>query len=199
VKKLLLISTVVLLMFGVLAPASAAQNGPPTGFILQDTDAAYVDFYAGDGCFVSVGFVSTDRLKVFGVPGGFHPHSDLEVRLTGTCSAIGYGVVDTLNDPNAGIATLDSAGVNGIVVPLSDNLSFATVTLFWNAIGDIISWSDRAPGMVASHDTRYAPVWGTVTITGGVNLYLTEADAVVGPNPLEGPRITYYDEVNLRP
>ena len=63
VKKLLLISAAVLLMFAVLAPASAAPNGPPNGFILQDTDAAYAAFDDGDGCDVFVGYVRTDRLK----------------------------------------------------------------------------------------------------------------------------------------
>ena len=53
--------------------------------------------------------------------------------------------------------------------------------------------------MHAKHETRLAELTGTVVITGATTLTVDEADVVVGPGQLDGPRITHYHEVNVRP
>jgi hypothetical protein len=193
----LVVALAVAMAMAAPAPASAAPNGPPDGFILQDTSGAYVEF-EDDGCNVFVGYVSTDRLKFFGVPGGFQPHSDLEVTLTGTCSAT--GVVNTLNHSQAEFVELESAFVDGIAVTLDDG-SVATVNLTWTAKGEIIRWSDHAPGMIARHQTKLADigVTGSVVISGSISLTVDPSHVVFGEGELDAPRITFYDEIQLRP
>lgn len=190
-KKLFLILTVLLVMFGLMAPAWAEPNGPPDGFILKDTDAAYAEFMK-DGCSVFVGYVS-GQLKFFGEPGGFAPHSDLEVKLSGDCSPT-EGVVGTLGDPLAGIVELDSAFVAGIAVPLADGRT-ATVTLKWAATGETIRWNVTAPGMNARHKTRLADLTGSVVLSDGWSF--GDEDIWHGEE-LDHPRITHYGEIQLR-
>ena len=199
-KRLLLVSTVVLLLFAMVVPISAGKP-ENLGFILKDTDAAYADFTEGPlfGCNVFVGYVSTDRANFLGEPGGFRPHSDLQVTLTGdnpACS--GEGTVDTLNDPLAGITELGTAYVHGINVPLGGG-RYATVDLDWTAGGEVIDWKVTRPGMHASHETRLADVEGTVLIFGTPPFGVNEDQVRIGSDELDAPRITHYDEVNARP
>lgn len=218
-KKLPLISTVVLLMFAALAPASAAPNGPPHGFILQDTDAAYAAFHAGSDCSVFVGYVRTDRLKLLGLPGGFQSHSDLEVKLTGSCVPSGStleGVVDTLNRSDAVFEELVSASIEDIAVDLylieeatgvMSSWGVARVDLEWTARGEAVEWKVNSPGDHSSHESKLVSVEGTVMITEGATPWdnLTEEDVIddedwfTETGLLLGPIITLYDEVNLRP
>ena len=84
-RRNVVLTLTIAVMMALAVPAGGADPaGPPEGFILQDADAAYVNFYQ-EGCEVFVGYVSTDRMRRFGESGGFQPHSDLRVSLTGTC------------------------------------------------------------------------------------------------------------------
>lgn len=217
-KKLLLISMVVMLMFAGLAPASAGPNGPPNGFILQDTDAAYAAFNDGEGCDVFVGYVRTDRLKLLGQPGGFQPHTDLEVKLTGECVEDGYaleGVENLFDNFDAVFTTLDSASIDktdvdlyltneatGVMSPWGD----ATVNLEWTAEGEAVEWKVNNPGDHSRHESRLASVEGSVTITetGKASWLVDDGDVIdedwfTETGLLEGPIITLYDEVTVRP
>jgi len=187
-----LLPSAVLLALLPLGVTSAAAE-PSGGYLLQDTDAAYVDFtYEGD-CNVFVGYVRTDRFLRFGDPGGFLPNTDVEVKLTGTCGPA-EGVVNVA-DAQASFTTLDHATVSGVEVPLDDG-GEATVTLDWTATGDVITWKQTAPGSHASHETRAALLEGTVTITKDTTTWMVDQDdAVSGSDPLESPRITFYNEV----
>ena len=193
-RRNVVLSLTIVVMMALAVPAGAS---PPTGFILQDTDAAYADFVQGD-CEVFVGYVSTDRLMNFGEPGGFHPHSDLQVRLTGTCpGGTTTGTLGTLGNGLAEIVELDSADVNGIDVRLDDG-RVATVDLHWFDPGDVIRWNVTDTGMHANHQTKLATLIGTVVVKDGETTVMTldQTNATSGVDLNDNPRITHYTEIN---
>ena len=168
-KKLLLVSMVLLLVFAFAAPGSADPNHE--GFVLANTDAAYVQFSDG-GCDVFVGYVWAKTLKYFGQPGAIHPHTDVDVKVTDCAEWESEGVKGTLDDPDAGIVKLESAFVHGIVVPLDSGYT-AVVYLDWEAKGDKYKQQFAEPGMRANHQTRDADAVGTVTIVNGATTLKT--------------------------
>ncbi len=180
-----LLAAVLILSAAVVLPASAE---PPSGFVMTGADAAYAEFdVAVDGCVARlfVGYVEADRFKYFG--GGIvKPHSDVAVALVG-CGLDLEGVAPSVGSPLVDMVELDSASLDGFVVPLTGG-SVAVVTLDWTAVGDVWTWTDHGPGKHASHRTRAADVTGTVTID-TVGLSLTaDADRTV---------ITHYREIQI--
>jgi uncharacterized protein (DUF39 family) len=186
-KKLLLISMVVLLVLAFATPGSAE---PPTGFVMTGTDAASAEF-ADDGCDVFVGYVWAKRVRYFATGEVVSPHSDVDVKLSGTCGTMSGTYGPVVGNPLTEIVKLESAFVDGIVVSLDSGYT-AVVDLEWTATGDVYKVKHNEPGMRASHQTRDATVTatGTVTIMDG-----TEALLTFGTDDLYSSIITHYNEV----
>jgi hypothetical protein len=198
----LLVSVLALLLVVVAAPSTA---GPPDGgFVLVDTDAAYASFESDDVpgvgyCSVFVGYVWAGTLKYFGGE-LIRPHSDLEVRFEdcGDLTGIG-GVVPTVDEPDASIATLTEAVIDGVEVPMTDSIN-AVVDLTWTGVGEVVVEHFSDPTFHAHHRSRFADVTGAVTINiqrnGTLLTLIFEDDGLVVADPPEiWPKITHFNTV----
>ena len=186
-KKLLLISMVLLLAFAFATPSSAE---PPTGFVMTGADAAYAEF-SHDGCDVWVGYVWAKRVRHFETGEVRSPHADVDVRLSGSCGEM-YGTSgQVVDNPATEFVKLESAFVHGITLPLNATYT-VVVDLEWTATGDVYTQTFNEPGMRASHRTRDAVVapGGTVTILDGETLVST-----FGTGVLCYSIITHYNEI----
>lgn len=121
------------------------------------------------------------------------------------CGALtgAVGVVGTVGHPDAQIARLDSASVEGIEVPIDVPTSYtggvitAMVDLDWTADGPVhrLNFSDEHGW--SHHRTRAAEVSGSVAIELNGQPWATfdADDLVVLGLPEIVPQITYYNEM----
>ena len=126
------------------------------------------------------------------------------------------GVVETLNNADAVFETLDEATINEIAVDLylaeDDSVAapvlwgVATVDLYWEATGEVVKWKVNNPGDHSRHESKSAPVTGSVTITETDEPpwsvddedVIDHVDWFTETGLLPGPIITFYDEVTVR-
>ena len=185
---------------GYANPSFAAP--PPGGFLLTQTDAAYVDWGpdAQDGCTgvsIFVGFVE----GTLQLPRGSRPnpdHSDIQVILDFDCgsSVTLEGVAQAADCATHDMDKLMSASVTCVVILDMGGAGIATITgLAWTAVGPIFTTTNHSPGNHSAHRTRTADISGAVSIA--VTNPVTNTFGFAGSTDLNDARITHFNEIQL--
>lgn len=176
-------------LFALTLPLGAGAD-PPQGFVMTGADGAYVVFEQ-DGCQVNVDYVYADMVRYFFDRQIVRPHSDVEVRLAGTCGDLATpmkGVTPAMGDPDAVFVTLESAVLDGFEVTVEDAdgaTHTAVVELRWEGVGDTWTETTHTATTHFAGRFRFAAVTGTVTVG---DLVVDETDIS------ESPFIVHYNE-----
>ena len=190
---------IAVMTLGYVNPASAAP--PPGGFLLTQTDAAYVDWGpdAQDGCTgvsIFVGFVE----GTLQLPRGSRPnpdHADVQVILNFDCgsSVTLEGVAQAADCATHDMDKLMSASVTCVFNLDIGGTGIATITgLAWTAVGPIFTTTNHSPGNHSTHRTTPAPVSGTIEIVVADPVSKTFGFSGTGNDD----RMTHFNEIQIQ-
>ena len=179
-RKLLALLFVVLMVVALAAPVGADD-----GFVLIEANAARAWFTNDDGCTAEVSYVDAVAVKYFDRNLAM-PHSDVDVKLWGTCEEAFWGRNISEGHPDAEIVRLRSAFLHDFEVFNGVSDDYAVADLEWTAVGKPYKEIIHDSGFRSNGRTTDVDVTGTLYVK-GIGTFTT-AD-------LDWAHITHYTEI----